>query len=325
MLVLVPQLLPSRRMLDVAAQDLRLPALESVLARGTREHFGDDGLEAALCRRLGIPKQQDWPVAPVTLQADGGVPGSDAWLRADPVHLAVMRDRIVLADSATLRLGQDEADALAESIAAHFGTEFSPQPLQPLRWYLRLPQAPQLETTALSCATGRDIDPLLPRGAGAQRYRTLMNELQMLLYAHPVNQAREARGELPVNSLWLWGGGTLPKIAPCKLRLAADHAEAQMLVSFAGAAVQPLARALGRERADIVVLDLLVAAAQGGDALAWREGLRELETRVHALLRSGHAFTLADPLRGLAWSWRPAYRFKMWRSRSPLVAALAED
>ena len=29
----------------------------------------------------------------------------------------------------------------------------------------------------------------------------------MLLHAHPVNEAREARGELPINSLRLWGAG----------------------------------------------------------------------------------------------------------------------
>lgn len=325
MLLLAPQLLPSRRLLEVAAQGLRLPALESVLGRGTPVDFCDEGLEAALCQRLGIGKQQDWPIAPIALQADGGAPGSDCWLRADPVHLAVMRDRIVLADNAMLRLGQDEADALAASIAAHFGADFSPQPLRPLRWYLRLPQPPQLETTPLSCATGRDIDPLLPRGADALRYRTLMNELQMLLHTHPVNLAREARGELPVNSLWLWGGGTLPEVAPCRLRLAADDPDARMLASFAGATVQSLAAAFGREGADIAVLDTLVAAAQGGDALAWREGLRQVEARLQALLGGTRGFTLADPLRGLAWAWRASDRLKLWRRRLPLAAALPAE
>ncbi len=325
MLVLVPQLFPSRRLLDVAAQGLRLPALESVLARGTPVGFCEDGLEAALCQRLGIQKQQDWPVAPVALQADGGAPGSDWWLRADPVHLAVMRDRIVLGDNAMLRLGQDEADALAASIAAHFGAEFSPQPLRPLRWYLRLPQPPQLETTPLSCATGREVGPLLPRGAEALSYRTLMNELQMLLHAHPVNLAREARGELPVNSLWLWGGGTLPEVAPCGLRLAADDTDARMLANFAGATVQPLASAFGREGADIAVLDTLVAAAQGGDALALRAGLQEVEARLQALLGGTSGFTLADPLCGLAWAWRTSNRLKFWRRRLPLAAALPAE
>src|SRR5690606_4093503 len=38
-------------------------------------------------------------------------------------------------------------------------------------------------------------------------WRRLVNELQMLWFDHPVNQAREARGLRPVNSVWLYGGG----------------------------------------------------------------------------------------------------------------------
>jgi hypothetical protein len=40
-------------------------------------------------------------------------------------------------------------------------------------------------------------------------WRTRMNEIQMLLHDHPVNQAREARGERAINGLWCWGGGKL--------------------------------------------------------------------------------------------------------------------
>ncbi len=32
----------------------------------------------------------------------------------------------------------------------------------------------------------------------------------MLLYTHPINAAREARGELAVNSFWLSGTGPTP-------------------------------------------------------------------------------------------------------------------
>ncbi|MFO8025628.1 MAG: hypothetical protein R6U90_10795, partial [Thiohalophilus sp.] len=41
-------------------------------------------------------------------------------------------------------------------------------------------------------------------------WRRLMNEVQMLLHDHPVNQQRAAEGRLTVNSLWLWGGGHKP-------------------------------------------------------------------------------------------------------------------
>ena len=40
--------------------------------------------------------------------------------------------------------------------------------------------------------------------------RRLQSEVQMLLYTHPINAARESRGELAVNSFWLSGTGCTP-------------------------------------------------------------------------------------------------------------------
>ncbi|MCU0812008.1 MAG: hypothetical protein MUE59_13435 [Thiobacillaceae bacterium] len=322
MLLLVPHLFPSARLLEMAAQDLRLPALEVILARGSSQAFSGEGIEAALCQALGIDRQQDWPLAPITLQADGGDPGTDYWLRADPVYLGVMRDRIVLADCQALELDQAEADALAASIHAHFGETFSPLPLQPRRWYLRLPQALQLRTTPLSCATGCDIDPLLPRGHDASRLRALSNEIQMLMHDHPVNQSREARGQLPVNSLWLWGGGILPKVQPGTLKIATDHPDALALISFAGAARVSMAAGFDQDRPDVVLLETLVAAGQSGDAFGWREGVREIDKLLQGLLQDGRGFTLADPVRGRACAWRKASRFKLWRRPSRPEEAL---
>ena len=50
---------------------------------------------------------------------------------------------------------------------------------------------------------------LLPAGNEGSVWRRRMNEAQMVLHAHPGNEAREARGELPVNSVWFWGAGEL--------------------------------------------------------------------------------------------------------------------
>jgi hypothetical protein len=57
---------------------------------------------------------------------------------------------------------------------------------------------------------GRDVDPWLPAGVHGRLLRRLQNEMQMLLYTHPVNEARSARGEPAINSLWFSGTGRLP-------------------------------------------------------------------------------------------------------------------
>ena len=53
----------------------------------------------------------------------------------------------------------------------------------------------------------RNLRECLPGGRDAVRVRALVNELQMLLHEHPVNERRAARGLPAVNSVWLWGAG----------------------------------------------------------------------------------------------------------------------
>jgi hypothetical protein len=48
----------------------------------------------------------------------------------------------------------------------------------------------------------------------AKKWRRLQNELQMILHDHPVNEARLERGELSINSVWLYGCGSSKDIAP---------------------------------------------------------------------------------------------------------------
>jgi 2,3-bisphosphoglycerate-independent phosphoglycerate mutase len=68
---------------------------------------------------------------------------------------------------------------------------------------------------ALRCVPPHDISTLsiedhLPEGEGSAALMDLMNSAQMLLANHPVNNARLERGDLPANSIWLWGQGRRP-------------------------------------------------------------------------------------------------------------------
>jgi hypothetical protein len=50
----------------------------------------------------------------------------------------------------------------------------------------------------------------MPRQPQAQALRRLQNEMQMLLYTHPINDARAAKGLPTINSFWISGTGELP-------------------------------------------------------------------------------------------------------------------
>ena len=133
---------------------------------------------------------------------------------------------------------------------------------------------------------GRTLEPFLPQGEDAGAWRRLINETQVILHNHPVNAAREAAGWPTANSLWPWGAGPLPALAAAPApQLHADQPLALGLARLAGMAAAPLPR--GFDAAvprGLTFLDTLSEAAQRLDALAWREGLAQLEARWFAPL-----------------------------------------
>ncbi|MEK7835730.1 MAG: hypothetical protein AAB298_06235, partial [Pseudomonadota bacterium] len=133
-------------------QELRLPVLETLLARGTVVRQPALERDAWLCRAFGVTRQQDWPVAPLTLAADGVDPQHYYWLRADPVELRMERSRLVLA-RAISDLDTTETRELIAALNRHFArdgvTLLAPFPR---RWYLRADHAPGILTTPLACA-----------------------------------------------------------------------------------------------------------------------------------------------------------------------------
>lgn len=66
--------------------------------------------------------------------------------------------------------------------------------------------------------TGRVIGEYLPQGEGAEPLLTLMEESVRFLPEEPVNRRRESEGKNPANSVWFWGQGRRPQLAPFKHR-----------------------------------------------------------------------------------------------------------
>jgi len=313
---------------DIAAEvcaGLRLPALEKLLARGRSESLPMLPLENLLCELFGMPCASEAPVAPVSAAFDGLPEG--CWLRVDPVHLRLQRDQMLLAG---VQPGGEEAAALCASLNAHFAGQgmefFAPHPQ---RWYVRLDELPRILTTPFSEVLGRNVRGALPSGEDAAHWHRLFNEIQMLLYSHPLNQAREARGELPVNSVWLWGAGR----SSGELQKIYDSASSDELLveMFAAAARVPFAAwpeqwsAEGGGARQLLVWTGLRSALQRGDLAAWRTALQDFEISyarpLWQALRSGRSARLQLDIpgehgvrrvilkRGDSWAfWRRARR-----------------
>jgi hypothetical protein len=314
----------------------RLPAAETLIAKGRRRQDAPESPEEWLCRRFGVARQRDWPVAPYTLMADGGAPGGHYWLRADPVHLQVDHDRLILADDASFRLSREEAESLVEKLNGHLRERVTLYPMHPTRWYARLEATPDLATVPLAEVRGNNIQPSLPSGADAMRFNTLMNEAQMLLFGHPDNVLRETQVEPPINSIWFWGGGVVSSDIACTFtHVVAEDPLARGLARAAGvpARALPDSGALWlvsapREGVVLVVLDALREPASYGDREGFLARRLQLErdwfAPILGALRSGLIGMVTLHLSGPdalleAETVRPDLRY-FWRRHKPVAA-----
>jgi hypothetical protein len=301
-------------------RELAAPSLETLLGRGRRARVAGASLERWLAAAFAT--SDGLPLAPYALRGDGGEPGTHCWMYADPVHLKVHGDRLILADASRLSLSAEEARDFVSKLNVQFATEgieFTAP--HPRRWYARVPVEPRLHTTPTAEVAGRSVEAFLPGGDDGARWRGIFNEAQMLLHAHPGNKVRESRGALAVNSVWFWGTGKAgspysPYDAvwsnhPLATGLAlASHVGYQALPASATALL-----AEAGEGSPLIVADLLPSTAYG-DLSAWRDALAVLErdwlAPLLAAVRSGVVKTLT--LRGLG----PDYGYSVELARGDL-------
>lgn len=145
--------------------------------------------------------------AALAWQQLGNDVGGGYWLYAAPVHLVLQRDTFSLAAPAPLLLAFEEIEVLTSSLNKHFGADGLKFFWHEKQWFLRLENNPDIQTSLPENAINKDIGAFLPKGAGAIKWASFTNELQMLLFTHPINQAREAKGLPAVNSVWCHGLG----------------------------------------------------------------------------------------------------------------------
>ena len=306
--LLIPHLFWPRGQADALARGLELPAFAQLLARGAIERGPALTPEAWLCQAFEVERQQDWPIAPLTLALDDGAAGDTYWLRADPVHLRVTRDRLQLVDASLFDVAAEDAQALVGKLNGHFnplGMAFHAP--HPKRWYVKLPRVPELATHSISEAAGQEVQLHLPTGGEALAWHRLFNESQMLLHEHPVNEAREARGEPAINSVWFWGGGSRCAVrgrhfdavwsddAAAIALAAASGAHAAAVHTDATTWLQAAAAPKGALESHLVVLDATAGAVAYQDSTAWRTALENLEARWFAPLRGAlRSGTLAE-------------------------------
>ena len=117
------------------------------------------------------------------------------------------REHATLTDPAALELTADESRTLLAAMQPYFATEgITLHFAAPDCWLAEGELFRHLPTASLDRVLGRNVDMWLP---ASRTLRRLQNEMQMLLYTHPLNDARSSRRLRTVNSFWLSGTGAL--------------------------------------------------------------------------------------------------------------------
>ncbi|MGE5466029.1 MAG: hypothetical protein ACM3Y9_01265 [Ignavibacteria bacterium] len=273
----LPGLLLPRQALRDTVSDLRLPALMRLLGRGRLHRDVPAAHYVRVMQRWDL---EELPAAALRVLGEGHEPGGDDWLCLDPVHLDVDRRGVRLADPEALALSAEEDAALREAVAPLFSDHGELSATRPGHWHLRLREDSPLVTQPLPDAIAQYLDPALPGGEAGARWRRLLAEAQPLLHAHPVNRARETGGRMTVNHLWPWGEGRIPASvqAPFDALWSRDPVMLGLARASGIPGGTPPPRFEAAQGSVVAVVDDLVAAARGLDALAWRDTLTRIET-----------------------------------------------
>lgn len=202
-------------------RDLDLPQLTRLLTLlAPTDRLGTDAFSLTPPHESALAAARGWqggegtlPFAAHAAAADGVEVLERAWGLLSPVHWHVGRDQVTLGDPADLGLDAATSRALFDAVRELFESEgFACAWGAPLRWYVAHESLVELPCASLDRVIGRNVDRWLPAGPQARLVRRLQSEVQLLLYPHPINEAREARGQLGVNSFWLSGCG---RFQPC--------------------------------------------------------------------------------------------------------------
>ncbi len=255
-------------------RDLPLPVLARLLGRLTPSPL-DEGDEYSFSapHERALAAAWGWrgddgalPFAAKMAASDGIDVGPRAWGLITPVHWHVGRDNVSLADPDALELSEAESRALFNAVRELFESEGIALIWgAPLRWYGAHDSFDALPCAALDRVIGRNVELWVRNGptapAQTRLIRRLQSEVQLLLYPHPINEAREARGALPVNSFWLSGCGRAQPAA--QDQLVVDDSLRAPLMAEDWAAWGEAWRAL-----DAGALTALQAAADSGENVA---------------------------------------------------------
>ena len=191
---------------------LRERALRRWLSQGRLEPAGTpvDPLGQVL-RALG----RDYPPEGLAALRMWGQTGDRprTWIAAaDPVYMEPQLDRLFLHALGPGDVSKPELRRLFDALQATLGSDGSVGFARLGNCgYIRSEQPMVTSGVPATLMDRQNPGGSLPAADAAADTLNLISEIEMTLHAQPVNDERQSRGQPPVNSLWIWGGGYAPQ------------------------------------------------------------------------------------------------------------------
>ena len=266
---------------------------------------------------IGLPYPEDGLGALRMWGQTGDRP--NVWIAAaDPVYLEPRLDHLCL--HALRRSGIPSSDLrplfdhLQETLAGDQRFGFA---RLGNRGYLRAESPISTASVPAYVVDQREPGEFLPSGEHTAMHRNILSEIEMALHEHEVNLRRMDEGKQPVNSLWLWGGGTAPeKVVRPQPPLFADDPLLLGYWESATAVAEPWPGNFADCAEASVKGFVAVTPTNEYDPERLMAWLHEL----HNLLRSGRVSRLVLWFRdGLRADVRRSQTIKFWRRDSELL------
>lgn len=289
--------LPEKDSAGAAQRDAlpELPQLTRLLA-AARPLPRTSGWRAGALAFFNRGVEPGWADAAVAAQGAPELAGQPLCFAA-PLYLEAGISRVHLPPHGLLALDEAEREALRSGFNQEFADSGLRLHVVPGAWLLAGSVAAAARDAAPEQLLGEPLARVPASDAAERVLRRLGTEVEMWLAAHPLNAARSARRQLPVNNFWFWGGVQAASLAPLAEPPRSIRGPAQPdpwlagLARHAGAEVQA---AHGWEEVRDLTQALVVPA---GETAAARSQWEELEARWFAPMAQALGTRRLPPLR----------------------------
>ena len=171
---------------------------------------------------------------------------------------------------------------------------------------------------------GKTANPYIQQTRHNLQWYKLLNEFQMFMHQHEVNQQRMQRGLLAINSLWFWGAGSRPQVLDSNLAWYCDDVLLNRFAESLGLASQSCADIEKiDDSVDALVIDLrLTEFLKTGLVIPLEQLLLDIDTRLLkplvSMVEKGRMQIVLRAGYEIDFEMKPSARMKFWRRHQHL-------